>query len=363
MVVRPFVESDLGQVVSLYWNHMRGRDGAATAQLADSFRELYFSNPWFDRGSPSFVSEDKDGKIVGFLGVIARRMCLGGRPIRAAFGGNFIVQPKARASLAAVRLLEAFVAGSHDLLLADSANDITRRIAERLGFQTIPALNIHWARPLRPTHYGVYALSKAMGRAASASLRFAAKPFCLVADGIARRFAGPTASTKVRLQGSELDAETLHQCLVEFRSGYLLWTESDARFLNWLLSFVQRNRERGQLRKVAVRDENQRIVGWYIYYVKRGAAGEVLQIGGDPKFSRDILVHLFEDARNQGLVALHGVADFKRMADFSDEGCFFTCRGGWALARARTPELIDALKSGNGRLSRLDGEWCLNPGE
>jgi hypothetical protein len=46
----------------------------------------------------------------------------------------------------------------------------------------------------------------------------------------------------------------------------------------------------------------------------------------------------------------------------SCEGCIFTCRGGWTLAYARQRELIEVLESGNGLLSRLDGEWCLNPG-
>ncbi len=362
MAVRPLSESDLHQVVALYWNHMRSREGAAPAQLLGVFRELYFSNPWFDSASPSFVYEDSGGKILGFLGVIARKMCLAGQPVRAAFGGNFIVHPQARSGLAAVRLLDAFMAGKHDLLLTDSANDITRHIAGRLGFETIPALNIHWARPLRPSHYAVYAVSKAMGPAGGASLRFAAKPFCVFADSMMSRFVDPAGSSKSRLHGAEMNTETLHQCQAEFRSGYSLWPESDVQQLEWLLNFIERSGERGQLRKVVVRDENQKAVGWYIYFVKRGAVGEVLQIGGDSKFSRDVLVHLFHDARLQGLIALHGVADFKKMADFSDEGCFFTCRGGWALVHASRPELIEVLKSGNGLLSRLDGEWCLNPG-
>jgi hypothetical protein len=50
------------------------------------------------------------------------------------------------------------------------------------------------------------------------------------------------------------------------------------------------------------------------------------------------------------------------MADFSDKSCFFTCRGGWAVAHSRKPEILEVLERGDAFLSRLDGEWCLNPG-
>ena len=111
-----------------------------------------------------------------------------------------------------------------------------------------------------------------------------------------------------------------------------------------------------------VRDDSQKIVGWYIYYVNPGSVGEVVQIGGDPKFTKDVLDHLFYDAWERGLIALHGVLDTRRMADFSDKNCFFTCRGGWAVAHSRKPEILEVLERGDAFLSRLDGEWCLNPG-
>jgi hypothetical protein len=50
------------------------------------------------------------------------------------------------------------------------------------------------------------------------------------------------------------------------------------------------------------------------------------------------------------------------MADFSDKNCFFTCRGGWTLSKSRNPDLLELLNRGEGLLSRLDGEWCMDPG-
>jgi hypothetical protein len=363
MSVRPLAEVDIPQVADLYWSYMRRRNGAAPLGLQPFLRELYFTNPFSDSAAPSLVYEDKNGRVVGFLGGVGRKMSVCGQTIRAAFGGNLVVHPDARSGIAAPRLLSTFLSSGHDLAITDSANEITRKILDRLKFRTIPALNIHWMRPLRPTHYAVHGLSRATGGAVGAALKLAAKPFCSVADGMAARFSGsPFRLTKSALQGTELDLETLLQCLVEFRKGYSLWAEYDAHSLQWLLSFMERRRKRGNLRKVVLRDESQKIVGWYIYYVKRGAVGEVVQIGGEPKLTKDILSHLFYDAWEQGVIGLHGVVDIRRMADFSDKGCFFTCRGGWTIARSEKPEILEVMERGDAFLSRLDGEWALDPG-
>jgi hypothetical protein len=363
MSVRPVAESDIPQVADLYWSYMRRRKGSAPPGLQPFLRELYLKNPFSDAAVPSIVYEDKKGRIIGFLGGIVRRMSVGGETIRVAFGGNLVVHPGARSGIAAPRLIESFLATDHDLTMTDSANEITRKILERLSFRTIPAMNIHWARPLRPAHYGVYALSRAAGPAISLGMRLAAKPFCSLADGIAARHAAsPFRQTKPRLQGAELDLETLLHCLVEFRKGYSLWAEYDSRSLEWLLGFMERVPTRGTLRKVVVRDGSQ-IVGWYIYYVKPGAVAEVVQIGGEPKLTKDVLDHLFYDAWTHGAIALHGMVDIRRMADFSDKGCFFTCRGGWTIARSHKPGVLEAMERGDAFLSRLDGEWALDPGD
>ena len=363
MPIRQLAEADIPQVAGLYWNYLCCRKGPAPTQLHPFFRELYFANPWVDSASPSFVYENVDGKVVGFMGITARKMSFGGKPIRAIYGGNFVVHPEARSGVATPRLVEAFIGESHDLVLADSANDVARHVLERRGFQTIAAMNIHWVRPLRPARYAVHALSRTMRPALSTVFQFAATPGCVLADAMVARTVVPFRPIPSRLLGSPLDVETLAHCMVEFRQGYSLWPEYDVRSLNWLIGFMDRRQKRGELRRLVLRDEHGAIVGWYIYYVKRGAIGQVVQVCGNPKLFREVLRHLFQDAREQGLIALHGVADYRRMPDFSDEGCIFTCLGGWALAHSRDRELLAVLDRGNGFLSRLDGEWCLDPGE
>jgi hypothetical protein len=362
MSVRPLADGDIPQVADLYWTYMLRRKGSTPPALHSFLREIYFTSPFRDTAIPSLVYEDKDRKIGGFLGAMVRKMSVCGQPIKVVFGGNLVVHPEFRSGLAAPRLLGTMIATDHDLSMADSANDISRKVLGRMGFLTIPALNIHWARPLRPSRYAVYAMFRSAGFL-SASVKFAVKPFCSLADNMAARFVNQFRRTKSRLHGAELDVETLLQCIVEFRNGYSLWPEYDLDSLHWLLNFMERRPTRGALRKVVVRDDRQTIVGWYIYYVKSGAVGEVVQIGGDPKFTKAVLDHLFYDAYERGMIALHGVVDARRMADFSDQGCIFTCRGGWTVTASRKPELLKLLERGEGSLSRLDGEWALDPGD
>lgn len=363
MSVRAFAETDIPRVVDLYWRFMRRREGAPPAELHPLFHQLYFQNPWVDSAYPSLVCEDKSGEVVGFLGIIARKMSLCGRPFRVGYGGNFIVDPGARATLAAQRLLGTYLGGKYELWQTDSANDISRALLERLGFRTIPALNLHWIRALRPAHYASYALSRAVNSAPINGLRFIAKPFCMISDLVATKLsASPFHQGESHLHGSELDVDTLQQCLVDFRDGYKIWAEYDIEALRWLLTFMSRDTARGQLRKIVLRDDKDKIVGWYIYYVKSGAVGEVVQVGSSKNSTKDVLDHLFHDAFDQGMIGLHGIADRERLADFSDKGCLFTCRGGWNVVFSRNAEILDALERGDSFVTRLDGEWCLDLG-
>src|SRR5580700_2343801 len=286
MPVRPLSEGDIPEVAALYWNYMRRREGAAPPVLLAFLRELFFTNPFCDSANPSLVYET-NGKVVGFLGVSVRKMSVCGEPIRVMFGGNLVVHPKFRSGLAVARLVNHFLASEYDLSVTDSANEITRRILQRMGYPLVPALNIHWGRPLRPLQYGVHAMFRSKGTVDS-SVRFAAKPICSVADGLSARLAiSPFRQAESRLHGTPLDVETLLECLVEFRKGYSLWTEYDVDTLQWLLNFMERRPSRGTLRKIVLRNDAQKIVGWYIYYVKPGAVGEVVQIGGEPASTKD----------------------------------------------------------------------------
>ena len=359
MPVRPLTKADIPQVANLYWQVLRQRKGAAPALVETFLEELYFNSPWLDPEIPSLVYEEK-GRIAGFLGVIPRKMCYRGEPFRIACGGNFVVHPEFRTTLAGLHLLRTYMAGPQDLSQTDSANDTSRALLERLGFTTILANSVHWVRLLQPTRCATYAMTRVSKNALTTGLDFIVRPFCMAADYFATTVVtSPFYQSESRLQASELDVPTLLNCLTEFRQGYSLWPDYNPESLGWLLAFMEKGRGHGDnLRKRLLRDDRGTIVGWYIYYRTRGGFGEVAQLGGARKRIKEALDHLFREARSYGLIGLHGTVERPSMAEFSDKNCFFTCRGGWTLAHSRRPEMIELFNSDRVFLSRLDGEWC-----
>jgi hypothetical protein len=360
MPVRPLAKDDIPQVADLYWRVSRGRKGPTPLAVHSFLYDLYFTNPWLDSSLPSLVYDEK-GKIAGFLGVVPRKMCYRGESVRIAFGGNFAVHPEFRTTLAGLHLLRTYMAGGQDLSQTDSANDTSRALLERLGFSTILPYSVHWIRLLRPAHCLTYALSHLSDNALSSSLEFLARPFSGAIDKMASRMSvSPFRQIEPRLYSCELDIETLIYCMAEFRGGYSLWPDYDTTSLTWLLNFMERMKGHGDtLRKLVLRDDSGKIVGWYLYYPNPDGFAEVVQLGGLRKYIKEILDHLFHDSMSLGAIAVHGIVDRKWMGEFSEKYCFFTCRGGWMVAYSRKPHFLELLNSGDAFLSRLDGEWCL----
>ena len=261
MGIRTFVENDISEATNLWWTFLRHRKGPAPPAMEAYFHDLYFASPWVDKAIPSLVYEDKNGKIVGFLGGIRRKMSLRGQPIRVACGGNFVVHPEARSTFAGLRLLTTYMAGDQDLSLTDSANNISRHLLEKLGFRTITPYSLSWARPLRPGHYAVHAVSPLLSPTLSATLKFVTKPFCSVMDGMAAKFSSsPFRQTEPRLHATELNAETLLRCLAEFRGDYSLWAEYDVQLLEWLLTFIERMHSHQNFRRVVFHNDSGKIL-------------------------------------------------------------------------------------------------------
>jgi hypothetical protein len=358
--VRPFAAEDIPQVANLWWTVLARRKGPHSPLVESYLHELYFNSPLLDAGMPSLVYEAKSGRIIGFLGVICRRMSVRGQSIRVAFGGNFMVQPGARSSLAGLRLLADYMAGSQDLSQTDSATDISKQLLERLGFRTIVLLSIRWHRPLRPTRYLVRGMSKLAGPVLGGGLKLATWPLCSATDAAAARLSfNPFRQADSPLHAAELEIDVLLECLNQFRCDCSIQPECDADALRWLLAFMERMHPGANLRRIALRDDSQKLIGWYIYYRKPGDVGQVVQLGGERKFIKGILEHLFHDAWTQGLIGLHGTVPSQLLGDFSEKYCFFTCRGGWNVAHSRNPELLGLLGRGDASFSGLDGESCL----
>ncbi|PYS95472.1 MAG: hypothetical protein DMF50_08630 [Acidobacteria bacterium] len=358
--VRPFAPEDIDRVADLHRRVFRTGEGEAAPgreAYRAYFREVFLDNPWRDDALPSLVGEDADGTIVGFLGVVPRRMSLRGRPIQAALSSQFIVEPGGRSAVAAIELIKAFVAGPQDLSLADEATRTSRRLWERLGGATALLQSLYWGRVLRPCRFLVSRLEKAVPWGPLAALL---RPVCGPADALTVRAPGFHLRRRIpEVEAEELTPFVLRECLEESSRHRAVRPEYDEASLGWLLRLLGRRASAGAFQKVALRDPAGAPIGWYLYHARRGGVGEVLQVGGRPQSLRDVLEHLFYHAWSRGVTALSGRIDASILQDVLDASCVLHHRGYWMLAHARNPELLQAVHSGEAFLTRLEGEWCM----
>lgn len=361
--LRPFAESDIAPVADLIWKVLHGHQGAAPSSLRVHLQDLFFQNPWLDEGIVSRVFENSEGKLVGFFGAVPRRMSVQGKPIRLAFGSNFVVDPESRTTMMAIQLVKAFMKGSQDVSITDSANDMSRQLLRSLGFQVVPIYSLQWARPLRPSRYAVNALVRAKKNAVVRTVGNIASPFCGIADSLAAKMGlSPFAHSAPEVADRELDTATLLTCLETIPSKQWLLPEYDQNALNWIFDFIAKRKVFGELRKAAVHNKEGKLVGWYIYSLNPGGVGEVLQIGAESPAVGTVLDHLFYDAWKRGLIGIHGRMEPQFMQDLTSKGCFFFRHGSWTLAHSAKPELLAPFHSGSAFFSRLDGEWSFRHG-
>jgi hypothetical protein len=305
---------------------------------------------------PSLVCEADDGRVVGFLGVVPRRMSMNGQLLRAAISSQFVVDPASRTGLVVARLAKAFVDGPQDLSIADEANDVGRKIWEGLGGSTSLLHSLHWTRPLRPARL---ALSFLRSRGALAPLALMAGPFARAVDALATRIPpSHFRQSPPPVSAEDLSEQTFLACRPEFGGEGSLRVEYDVPTFQWVLERAQQRSGAGRLHKIALRNERT-ILGWYVYRMDPGGVADVLQIAAQPSSIHDVLDHLFWQAWRQGALAVTGRLEPRFVQAFSDRYCLFHRRGPWMLVNAKKPELLQPFLRGDAFMSRLDGEWCL----
>jgi hypothetical protein len=111
--------------------------------------------------------------------------------------------------------------------------------------------------------------------------------------------------------------------------------------------------------KIALRDADGELVGWYLYELNADGLGEVLQVVGRKNSFGEVLDNLFYHGWRNGAIALSGRLDPKFAQEFSDKYCFFNCDGPWTLTHSRNPEVLQSIYKGDLFLTRLEGEWLM----
>lgn len=357
MTIRVFTGDDVPAAAALFARVYPEHRWHSQDACESYFREMLFENPWCDPEIPSWVAEEH-GRLCGFYAVMPRRMLLRGRPIRVAVGCQFMIAPENRNSLAALQLTKACISGPQDLTLADGASTQARRMWVAIGGIAPLLYSLHWTRLLRPARH---ALSLLEGRGVIARpVALAARPLSAMVDALFTRLPpNRFLLEQGDLAQDALDPATILAHFSEVAGGSALQPDYDAASLSWLLNQAARKKRHGALRSHSVLGAKRQLIGWYLYYLNAGGAGEVVQITArDGCFDR-VLQQLMTDARDNGATALHGRVEPRFVQELSNRYCWLRQEGPWTLIHSRHAEIVAAIEQGDAFLSRLEGEWWL----
>ena len=349
--IRAFQREDIPAVVALRRSTFRHSERPDPADLAAYIESIFFRSPWRDPSLPSLVYVDDFGRPVGFLGVVTRPISFRGQTLRMTVTTQLMVDPKHRGT-PALELVRAVIGGPQDLTYADLSTDVARRVWEMMGGDVIQVPSLSWEQPLRPVRF--YGGRLGRGRAAQAA-RMVLRPLSWVLDAHAPKWLHADG-----LRPDTLTATAIVERLPHLMRDVALWPRYDPAGLEWLLTQVAARRGLGELVGTALRNANDTIIGWYLYYADRPGVGQVVQVAATPGHYRDIVLAMLHDAWERGLTALSGRLDPQLVPALNESDGLVVKPGPWVLAHSRHPEVANAIRQGDAFLSRLEGEWWMS---
>ncbi|MGH2955778.1 MAG: hypothetical protein ACRDL6_02140 [Solirubrobacterales bacterium] len=356
--IRPLERDDLPAVAALYELGMRSGERRVRPETVSFFERTLFDHPWHDPELPSLVHLGRSGSIIAFLGSHVRRLRFDGEPLRLACSGQLVADPEAENRAAGALLLARYLKGPQDLTTTDGATPAVLRIWERLGGRPFALACIGWTRVFRPLQFLAERRGARRGRDAPGAI--ARGPFAGL-DWVAAHtrpslLIPPESSASVE----PLTPAGLLERLEELGAHFRLRPDYDLEWLEWVFGELDRVTGRGELVAQAVQGPRGRVSGWYVYYLRPGHRSVVIQLVARRQDADLVIGHLFSHAQRGGAAALSGRLEPPLLEPLGRRRCIFRYTGE-ALVHSRREDVLGAIASPQGLLTRLEGEWWMAP--
>src|SRR5882762_9542423 len=209
--IQEFQEDDIAEIAALELKVFRHQNRPAPPTLQAYFDEIFLRNPWRDAGIFSLVYREQ-GRIVGFLGVLPRRMMFCNRPIRVAVASQFMVDRDQYRGFAGLELMRHFFKGPQELSLTDGATEASHALWKAGGGHAAQLYSLEWTRVLRPLGHTCSEMKQKKGP--WKVLGNVARPLCALTDaGLSRLPIGRFAVSKSDFQVEKVASEPLLQCI------------------------------------------------------------------------------------------------------------------------------------------------------
>jgi hypothetical protein len=364
--VRPFRRDDVPEVAELYKEVFLFEQDTNLDDLKSYFETVYFDHPYFNEDIPSLVHRGSEGDVTAFLGIMSTPMRFRDEKIKVAIGGNLMVKGARYAShrgdhprlpnhgnqRAPFAIAKVLMKLPYDLYLGDSATDVTMRMWEHVGGDTLRLYSLRWLRALKPASMGLSVLGR---RPSFRSLTKLARPLGALLDRAARPIIAPEAAAlPVGYLVDDIQPQEILNELAKSKF-YDLLPDYSLSGLTWILGMAQERRRFGELRSIAVRKADGRLLGWAVFDGTAGDIGHVLQLHVGPKDADQFFQCLFHDAARNGLSALSGKADPLLFQSLTNQTAIMKTNA-WTVARTKRPELLQAFHQGKALFSELESE-------
>jgi GNAT superfamily N-acetyltransferase len=349
--IRALEREDLPQIAGVYELVVRSGSTTPAPGLAAYFERTVLDHPWEDPEIPSLVYVEADGRISGFIGSHVRRFLLDGQPIRLACGGQLVADHEARRKAVGALLMQRYLAGPQDLTITDTASLPTHAMWGKLKGNEVSLGCVSWTRLFRPLRFA------ADRRLSEHELKFV-RPVWAAVDAVTTRLPRPSRVSRPEVVSEELTEAALVEGAETLGSSLTLRPAYDEAFVRWLFAEMSRVETYGTLVRTLLRDADDGLLGWYVYYLRPGGTSHVLQVMARERDVGVTLDHLFDHARAHGSAALRGRLEPRLLEPLGRRRCILRYEGG-SLVHTQTPAILNAIAYGDALLTRMDGEWWM----
>jgi hypothetical protein len=351
--VRPLAADDIGAVTALYHRILRHSKATPPAALGAYFRAFYLDGPCRDPDIPALVHVADDGRVSGFVGVHSVPYLLGERKLRAAYCGALMSEDHESDPLAGARLLKAFISGPQDVSLSETANVISETMWTKLRGKTIPGYSFEWFRVFRPAGF-----AHAFASEKSPLLRNLAP----VARLIDRRLSSKSslgrfvpAPTPAGLVLENADHAGFADALRKLSAGKQVRPDWDNGYLDHVLSNAFIKPAFGQAHMGLVKTKSGEPIGAFLFHLKPGGIGRVLQIEGQPGRLGPVMDLMFAHAHDMGAAGLRGRSS-PDLIEAATGRHMIMATVSSTVVHSKDPAIAEAFLSGNSTLTGLAGE-------
>lgn len=354
--ITPLIPDDIEDIIQLSQKYFPLSKEVSIQYLKKTLHDLYFHGTNYQPNITSLVSRSKKNSINGFLGVTTQTFCYKKREITVANCHHLMATEEARSQLIPMRMLQKFISGPQDLSFSDGSVKEMRLFWKRFGGEPAISESIYYKIPLRPVSFAMRPLLKNMNRPLTTMASASAGGIDKVAGALRISM---FHRKRPRVQLKALTPVLLLEALQSIQSKYSLFPTYDQPKIEHSFKLLKNEKRYGALQKIAIL-ENEKIVGWFIYYANKGGVCEVIQAVSIPGKEEILFDMITWHAYSRGGVELSGrLMAHHLQTSFTTKAICIPARM-WTLIHSSNTELKHDIQAGNAFLTRLEGDlWLL----